>query len=145
MAGTTMHARRTSNSVASQQTPGRVLPRIAPHGDSQSIAESRPRQAGSSMQFEREACEKRAAAISPTGSPFVCILFNKDCHSRIGLLSHIRRCSQKLQTERISIVSRDSALPTQLNSLEEMPHIFVPGCICMPPPSKKWGYIVLHM
>lgn len=44
---------------------------------------------------EKRTCRKqRAASASSQPSCFVCTNCNKDCHSRIGLHSHTRRCSQ---------------------------------------------------
>jgi len=44
---------------------------------------------------QKRSMRKARAAIPPTASPFVCVLCNKGCHARIGLLSHSRRCPQK--------------------------------------------------
>ena len=50
----------------------------------------------SSMQAKRQKRKQREAAPTPTPapSPFTCTNCRRDCHSRVGLYSHSRRCNK---------------------------------------------------
>ena len=57
---------------------------------------------------EKRMRRKAAAHADRPASDFVCVLCHRDCHSRIGLVSHTRRCTRKKKhPERNSIVFRD--------------------------------------
>jgi len=59
--------------------------------------------------LKRTRRKTRTASIAAPSS-FVYVICNRDCHSRVGLYSHSRRCSAS--TWRYTIVSRDERLPT---------------------------------
>ena len=47
------------------------------------------------QQHEEKRLRRKAAAHADRpASDFVCVLFHRDCHSRIGLVSHTRRCTR---------------------------------------------------
>ena len=53
---------------------------------------------------EKRMRRKAAAHADRPASDFVCVLYHRDCHSHIGLVSHTRRCTRKKHLERNSIV-----------------------------------------
>ena len=56
---------------------------------------------------DKRMTRKAAAHANRPASDFVCVLCHRDCHSRIGLVCHTRRCTRKKHLERNSIVFRD--------------------------------------
>ena len=69
----------------------------------------------------KERRERRKArqgnAADTLHSEFVCVHCGRDCHARIGLLSHSRRCSQQSQWLVHTIVSQDRRIPTTTECL----------------------------
>ena len=60
------------------------------------------------QQAEAKRQMRKTRTMSNTAaSEFLCTRCGKDCHSRIGLTSHTRRCSRTLNQRAKSIVSRD--------------------------------------
>ena len=53
------------------------------------IREERLRQTADDKREQR----KQKARVMPVGSVYICTTCGRDCHSRIGLYSHCRKCS----------------------------------------------------
>ena len=61
---------------------------------------------------EKRAGRKSQPQTDKPAPTFCCTQCGRDCHSRIGLCSHCRRCSRLLHQRRYSIVPRDWRMST---------------------------------
>ena len=65
-------------------------------------------------QLEEIRARRKQRQTSNQATPYTCSNCGRDCHARIGLLSHSRRCSEQdwEPTKVLTIVSRDGRMPT---------------------------------